>query len=91
MPDDGTLTFKQVPKETGSLGSSVSIVSDYRLDDQVTGVRPPTEAKDFSCSLCVQTSSEAHPASYPMDTTSKVWPGHDADHLPPSNAMVKNE
>jgi hypothetical protein len=28
----------------------------------------PVEAKGFSCSLCVQTSSEAHPASYPMGT-----------------------
>jgi hypothetical protein len=26
------------------------------------------EAKDFFSSLYVQTSSEAHPASYPMDT-----------------------
>jgi hypothetical protein len=26
------------------------------------------EGKDFSSSLCVQTSSEAHPASYPMAT-----------------------
>jgi hypothetical protein len=28
--------------------------------------RFPAEAKDFSASLCVQTSFEAHPASYPM-------------------------
>jgi hypothetical protein len=33
-------------------GSSVSIVSDYTLDDWVTGVRSPAEAKDFSSSLC---------------------------------------
>jgi hypothetical protein len=36
--------------------------------DWMTGVRCPTYAKDFSSSLCVQTSTEAHPASYPMDT-----------------------
>jgi hypothetical protein len=36
--------------------------------DGATGVRPPSEAKDFSSSLCVHTSSEAHPASYPMIT-----------------------
>jgi hypothetical protein len=42
--------------------SSVGVVSDYRL------VRSPVEAKDFSTSLCVQTSSEAHPASYPVCT-----------------------
>jgi hypothetical protein len=28
-------------------GSSVSIVSDYRLDDWVTGVSFPAEEKDF--------------------------------------------
>jgi hypothetical protein len=31
-------------------------------------VRSPTEAEDFSSSLCVQTGSGAHPASYPMGT-----------------------
>jgi hypothetical protein len=49
-------------------GSSVSIVSDYGLDDRAIGVRSPAEAKDFSCSLCVQTGSGAHPASCPMGT-----------------------
>jgi hypothetical protein len=43
-------------------GSSVSIVSDYVLDVRVIGVRSPVQAEDFSSSLCVQTSSEAHPA-----------------------------
>jgi hypothetical protein len=46
-------------------GSSVSTVFDYRLDDWGS---TPAETKDFSSSLCVQTSSEAHPASYPMGT-----------------------
>jgi hypothetical protein len=64
-------------------GSSVSIVSDYGLDD-----RGSIEVKYFSCSLCVQTSSEAHPASIPGG---KARPGRDADHLPPSSADVKNE
>jgi hypothetical protein len=36
--------------------------------DWTTAVRSPTEAKDFSSSLCVQTRYEAHPASYPMAT-----------------------
>jgi hypothetical protein len=36
--------------------------------DWMTRVRSPTEAKDSSSSLCVQTSSEAHSASYPMVT-----------------------
>jgi hypothetical protein len=49
-------------------GSSVSIVSDYGLDDRVIGVRSPAEAKDFSSSLCAQTGSGAHPASCTMGT-----------------------
>jgi hypothetical protein len=51
-----------------SRGSSVSIVSDYGLDDRAIGVRSPEGAKNFSHSLCVQTSSEAHPASCTMGT-----------------------
>jgi hypothetical protein len=31
-------------------------------------VRSPAEAKNFSCSLCVQTGSGAHPASCAMGT-----------------------
>jgi hypothetical protein len=49
-------------------GSSVSIVSDYGLDDRAVQVRSPAEAKDFPSSLCVQTSSGAHPASCTMGT-----------------------
>jgi hypothetical protein len=79
-----------------SWGSSVSIVSDYRLDDRATGVRSPAEEKDFSSSLCVQTSFEAHPASYPIDTRvpfsgGKARPRRDADHSPPSRGEIKNE
>jgi hypothetical protein len=68
-----------------SRGSSVSIMSDYRLDDWVSGVRSPAEAKDFSSNLCVQTSSEAHPASCTMGTGGpfpggKSRPGCDSDN-----------
>jgi hypothetical protein len=49
----------------GSWGSSVSTCL---ATDWTTGIRSPAEAKDFSSSLCVQTSSEAYPASYPMGT-----------------------
>jgi hypothetical protein len=49
-------------------GSSVSVVSGYGLDDRVIEVRFPAEAKDFSSNLCVQTGSEAHPASCTMGT-----------------------
>jgi hypothetical protein len=46
-------------------GSSVSIASEYRLDDRGS-IRG--KAKDFYFNLCVQTTSEVHPASYPMGT-----------------------
>jgi hypothetical protein len=62
--------------------SSGSIVSDYGLDDRAIGVRYPAGAKDFSSSLCVQTGSEAHPASCTMGTGGKSRPGRDADHSP---------
>jgi hypothetical protein len=64
--------------------------------DWTTGVRSPTEAEDFSASLCVQTGSGAHPASCPMGIGGlfpggKERPGRDADHSPPSSAEVENE
>jgi hypothetical protein len=74
-----------------SWGSSVGIVSDYRLE---TGVRFP--AKDLSSSLCVQASSEAHPASCTMGTSNnfpgvKGGQGGDADHshLVPRSRMSR--
>jgi hypothetical protein len=77
----------------GSRGSSVSIVSDYGLDD---GGSIPDRAEDFSSSLCVQTGSGVHPASCKMGTGGpfpggKARLGRDADHSPPSSAEVKNE
>jgi hypothetical protein len=76
--------------------SSSSIVSDYGLGDRTIGVRFPAGAKDFSCSLCVQTGSEAHPASCTMGTGGpfpggKARLGHDANHSLPSSAEVVNE
>jgi hypothetical protein len=70
-----------------SWGSSVSIVFDYRLDNR--GSIPGRGKGIFS--LCVQTRSEAHPASYPMDTGGEVQPGCDAEHSPPSSAKVNND
>jgi hypothetical protein len=80
----------------GSRVSSGSIVSDYGLDDRAIGVRSPAGAKDFSCSLCVQIGSGAHPASCTMGTGGpfpgdKARPGRDADHSPQSSAEVVNE
>jgi hypothetical protein len=42
------------------------LVSDYELDDRTSGVHSLVETNYFSSSLCVQTGSEAHPASYPL-------------------------
>jgi hypothetical protein len=67
-------------------GSSASMVSYYRLHDRV---RSPKEAKHFSSSLCVQTSSEDHPASYPIGTGGKARPGRNADDSPSSRAEDK--
>jgi hypothetical protein len=71
-------------------------VYDYGLDDRAFGVRSPAAAKDFSCSLCVQTGSGAHPASCTMGIGGpfpggKTRLGRDADHSPPSSAEVENE
>jgi hypothetical protein len=60
------------------------------------GVRPPTEAEDFSSNPCVQTGSGAHPASCTVGTGGslpggKARPGRDADHSPPSSAEVNKE
>jgi len=68
--------------------SSVSTVSDYRLHDRSS---IPGTGNRLLSSLCVQTSSEAHPASYPTDTGGKERPKRDADHSPPSSAEVKNK
>jgi hypothetical protein len=54
--------------EGRSRGSSVSIVSNYGLDDRAIGVRSPARTKDFSSNHCVQTGSVAHPASCTMGT-----------------------
>jgi hypothetical protein len=40
----------------------------YLTTDWKAGVRPTTEAEDFSSNLCVHTGSGAHPASCTMGT-----------------------
>jgi hypothetical protein len=79
-----------------SRDSSISIVSDYGLDDRAIGVRSPAGVKDSSSFLSVQAGSGAYSASCPMGTGDtfpggKVRPGRDADHSPPSSAEVVNE
>jgi hypothetical protein len=49
-----------------SVGAGVPLSVQCLTTDWTTGVWSPAETKSFSSSLCVQTSSEAHLASYPM-------------------------
>jgi hypothetical protein len=80
--------------ETISQDSSVGIVTGYRLDDQMTRVRFLAGAGNFSLQPHIHTGSGAHPTSYPMGTGALSlgvkWPGHEADHSPPTSAEVKN-
>jgi hypothetical protein len=50
--------------------------------------------QDFSPLEVIQTSSGAHPASYPMGsgapTPGVKQPGSEPDHSPPTSAEVKN-
>jgi hypothetical protein len=78
-----------------SRDSSVGTATDYRLDDRMIGVRYPAGAGNFFLRHCVQTGSDAYPASYPMGTGGSFpggrvkRPGREADHSPPSSAEVK--
>jgi hypothetical protein len=76
-----------------SRDSSVGIALGYGLDDLGSRVRFPAGAGNFSLHHSVQNGSEAHPASYPMDTRALTlrakWSGREADHSPPSGAEVK--
>jgi hypothetical protein len=69
----------------------------WLITDSTTGVRSPSEAKDFSSSFCVQTGSEAHQAYYRMCTGGsfpggKARPGCEYDispHLVPILRMSR--
>jgi hypothetical protein len=54
-------------------------------------VRFPAVVRNFSLFLNVQTSSGAHPASYPMGTPGVTRPGSESDNSLPSTAEVKND
>jgi hypothetical protein len=77
-------------------GSSVSVVSDYGLDNRAIGVRSPAGAKDFSSILFVRPAlgPTQPPVQWVPGVLSpgvKARPGRDADHSPPSSAKVVNE
>jgi hypothetical protein len=66
---------------TASAGAGAAQSVQCLATDWTTGVLFPTEANSPS-SLCVQISSEAHPASYSTGTGGKARPGRDANHSP---------
>jgi hypothetical protein len=76
-----------------SRNSSVSIGTDYRLDDRVIGIRFAAGVGNFSLRHHVEAGSGPQPPPYAMGigATSlglkRVW--HEADHSPPSSAEVK--
>jgi hypothetical protein len=77
-------------------GSSVSIVSDYGLDDRAIEVRSLAEARGFFLQALCPDRVWGHSASCPMGTggpfpRGKGRPGRDADHSPPCSAEVVNE
>jgi hypothetical protein len=81
--------------QTDTILLRLNFESLIRLDRSIK-VRSRAGARDFSSSLCVQTDSEAHPASFEMCTGgpfpgAKARPGRDADHSTPSSAEVLNE
>jgi len=82
--------FNIVTSETSGPGSSVGIATGYGLDG--LGIESHWRAR-FSAS--VQTGPGTHPASCTMGTGyflgGKEWSGLDADHSPPSSAVVKKE
>jgi hypothetical protein len=59
--EDGRITLIWVLMKSWVAQSVHCLTTDW-----MAGVRSPTEAEDFSCNLCIQTSSGAHPASYTM-------------------------
>jgi hypothetical protein len=66
------------------------VILSYGLDDRGSKVRFPTGVENFSLHHRVQNGSGAHPASYPGVPSLVVkWPGHEADHSPPSSAKFK--
>jgi hypothetical protein len=92
-----TISSSSSPWEPQIWRSSVSIVSDYRLEYRATGVRSPAEANYFSSSLCVQTNSEALSASCTMGTgvlsPGKARPERDAHlsrHLVPRSRLSRS-
>jgi hypothetical protein len=89
------LNLCYVSFKRGELGSSVSTVSGYGLDDRATAVRSPAEAKVFFLlPLCSRRLWDPPSLLYNeylgsfAGAKARKW--RDADHLPPSSAEVEN-
>jgi hypothetical protein len=65
-----TFIILLVTKYYWSRNSSFGIALGYGLDDRGSRVRFPVRAGNFSLHHRVQNGSTAHPASYPMGTSS---------------------
>jgi hypothetical protein len=82
---DGVDKYRQFGP--GVAQSVLSLTKDW-----TTGVRSSAGVKDISSSLCVQTCSEAHPASYSMVPGGKAWRGVTLTthpHLVPRSGMSR--
>jgi hypothetical protein len=73
--------------------SAVGIATDYWLDDQVVGVRVLEGGKNFHFSMSPRPAlGPTHPPIQRVPgalSPGVKRPGHEADHLPPTNAEVK--
>jgi hypothetical protein len=77
---------------TESRNSSVGIALGYELEDRGSRVRFPARAGNFSLHHRIQNASGAHPASYPIGTSSSFLGGIVAGAWSwplPSSAEVK--
>jgi hypothetical protein len=80
----------------GEPGSSVRIMSGYRLENRAIEVRSLAEAKGFFLlPLCPDRlwglPSLLHNGYWGFFPEAKAWPGRDADHSPTPSADVENE
>jgi hypothetical protein len=89
------LVFRQANRTTRMRYGLINYDSCPYSSTRRSRFDPRRKRKDFSSSLCVQTSSGAHPASCTMGTAGpfpwgRARPGRDADHSHPSTAEVEN-
>jgi hypothetical protein len=75
-------------------GAGVAI--GYGLDSRSVEVRVPVGARFFSHLTVIQIGSGAHPVPFLFSgywglfPRGVKWPGHEADHLPPTSAELRN-